>query len=225
MTAMAPFAAVARPAPAADDDEPGLPNTFISPSGKPFRAAADAPYPVVNWFKEANKKGDGKLDRIEFVADAGRFFDLLDQNKDGVLSHYEVDFYEQRIVPEILGPAVDISSEAGSRARLWLAQVDRPGSIDPGGDALRKMPQRIPGLDESNQGAGPYSFFQEPEPLMAADMDLNGLIRRPNFLKLADTHFTALDGDEEGFLTLAKLPQTPIEKALERSRPRRKKKS
>lgn len=217
---VAPVATLAHAAPADDDDDTGLPNTFISPCGKPFRAAVGAPYPVAEWFKEADRNGDGKLDRDEFVADAAAFFKVLDLNGDGVLSHYEVAVYERRIAPEILGAGLPAGAASGRGARLWLAQIDQPGSIDPGGDQPQAAPHAPSELDESGQGAAPYSLFPEPEPVMAADMDLNGFIRKANFLKLADMHFTTLDPDGIGFLTLAKLPKTPIQKLLEKTRPR-----
>lgn len=221
--AVVPRWTLAHAAPAADDDDSGLPNTFISPCGKPFRAAAGAPYPVADWFKAADKNGDGKLDRAEFVADAAAFFTVLDLNGDGVLSHYEVAVYEQRIAPEILGAGLPVGAAGPRGGRLWLAQYDRAGPIDPGGDQPQAAPHAPRDFDESGQGAAPYSLFEEPEPIMAADMDLNGFIRKANFLKLADMHFTTLDRDGDGYLTLAKLPPTPIQKLLEKSRPKRKK--
>ncbi|MGI9170820.1 MAG: hypothetical protein ACR2FH_11725 [Caulobacteraceae bacterium] len=208
---------------ATDEDDAGLPNTFISPCGKPFRAAADAPYPVADWFKQADTNCDGKLDRAEFVADAAAFFKALDLNGDGVLSHLEVAVYERRVAPEILGPGLALDAAGAGVARFWLAQVDRPGSIDPGGDQPQLPPSAPRDLDESGQGASPYGLFEEPEPIMAADLDLNGFIKRANFLKLADMHFTTLDSDSSGYLTLAKLPKTRIQKALEKTRPRHRK--
>src|SRR5258708_20431962 len=89
-----------------DDDEQGLPNLFISPCGEPFRAATGAPYPVADWFHQANKKGDGKLDHAKFVADAAAFFKRLDITADCPLTPYEVRVYEKTMVPEILGGAV-----------------------------------------------------------------------------------------------------------------------
>ncbi len=106
-------------------------------------------------------------------------------------------------------------------ARLWLAQLDRPGPIDPGGD--QPEPEETPhGLDESGQGAAPYTLLGEPEPVLAADLDLNGVISKANFLKLAGMHFATLDVADQGFLTLAKLPRTQVQVLLEKSRPRRK---
>jgi hypothetical protein len=205
-----------------DDEERGIPNLFISPCGEPFRAAGGAPYPVVDWFRRANKKGDGKLDHDEFVADADAFFKRLDINGDGALSPYEVRLYERTMVPEILGGTVTVGQN--QVARLWLAQygsVGHGGSynqpIDPSGDHLNDPQPIKPKLDESGAGASPYSFFEEPEPIMTADFNVNGLVLRDNFLKVADMHFATLDGAQKGYLTLAGLPKTAVERLLERS--------
>ena len=217
-TALAPFATAVR---AADDDDTGLPNTFISPCGRPYRAATGAPYPVVDWFKQADKNGDGRLERDEFVADSEAFFAVLDFKKTGVLTPLVIAFYEQRIAPEILGAGLPHGAADRFGGPLWLAQY-QSAPIDPSGKDLQPKPPKPKDFDESNQGAAPYSFFDEPEPLMAADMNLNGFITKANFLKVADMHFTTLDPDGNGYLTLAKLPKTPIQKLLEKTRPGRK---
>ena len=205
------------PSPSDDDDDLAVPNVFFSPHGQPFRARADAPYPVVDWFKQADKNGDGKIDRAEFLADADAFFKIVDRNADGVLSRYEVSLYEHNIAPEILGGRVKVSVGA---ARLWLAQFDRPAPVDPGGGG---QDEGYPAgekqhLDVSGQGASPFNFFEEPEPLLAADLRLDGIIRKSDFLKVAGDHFSALDFDNLGYLTLAMLPKTPMQKLVEKSR-------
>jgi hypothetical protein len=211
----------ARPA-LAQDDLP--PNLFISPCGKPFRAPDGAPYPVVDWFKAADKNADGKLDQTEFRADADAFFHFLDFSKEGVISNFDVLVYEHRLVPEILGPN---TSDAGPR--FWLAQ-DAPGRPRGGAPAGQGSPSgQQPGendshvetLDESKQGASPYSFFDEPEPVTAADRSFRGYITREDFLALAARHFTELDQDNAGFLVLAKLPKTRVQKELEEAHRRR----
>ncbi len=204
---------------AQDEDTP--PNVFISPCGRPFRAPIAAPYPVVNWFKGADTNGDGKLDHAEFMADTEAFFKILDINGDGVLDGYEISVYEHRVAPEILGYRVDVGALqppwVPGRARLWLAQGggDMPGPT-PSEDHEPSAKSQKQTLDESGLGASPYGLFSAPEPVTAADTDFRGLVKKDNFLKLADHHFTLLDHDGAGYLTLAKLPKTLIQQRLEK---------
>ena len=215
------LAASAGPSLARDPDD--WPNVFIAPMGKPFRAPMGAPYPVVKWFAEADKNADGRIDHAEFVADAGAFFDYLDLNKDGALSSYELNVYERVVAPEILGLNVAVSDLRGARpvsgpdgARLWLAQYsggplsDVPINIG----AKPPTPETAP-TDIVPDGAAPFSFLDVPEPLAAADVDFSGVITRANFLKLADRRFDKLDPDQVGYLTLARLPKTYVQKKLE----------
>lgn len=222
--------ALGGPALADDSDDDDAPqNVFISPCGKPFRAKPLDPYPVVDWFKAADKNGDGKLDHAEFMADAEAFFKVLDVNNDGIIDPREVFRYERGVAPEILGYRVKVS-DARTAPGLWggrllLAQMmggggmggggAAAGQIDPGGD---EPPEEHPphDIDESGQGASPFGFFSEPEPVMAADEDLNGYIRKAAFLRLAGRHFDRLDPDEVGYLTLAKLPRTQAQIKVER---------
>lgn len=243
------------PALARDDDTP--PNVFFSPHGKPFRAVDHAPYPVADWFREANRKGDGKLDRDEFVADAGAFFDVLDLNGDGMLDANEISAYEHNIAPEVLGVRVTVLASGAWRVqppgpRLWLAQFAGPldggpfGNNNPnnnptglsgapggqdhrGADEGGVLPEGVHpnSPDRENPGAGLvgaalYGLIGDPEPVTAADPDYltDAVVDRRRFVAHAGDNFARLDVAHAGFLTLAALPQTPVQRLLG-SRPRR----
>jgi EF hand len=217
------FAAGAAPAFAVD--APDWPNLFIAPMGKPFRAKPGAPYPVVDWFKQADKDGDGKIDHGEFIADASAFFDVLDVNHDGILGTYEVVAYERVIAPEILGLKPSATGDLRGAptapghggAKLWLAQYT-------GGSGMSNVPVNLgppPSADASPvemppQGAAPFSLLDVPEPLAAADVDFSGVITKANFLKVANRRFNTLDTAQDGYLVLAKLPKTYVQMKLER---------
>ena len=216
------------------DDSPA--NVFFSPCGRPFRAKKGEPYPVADWFKLADANADGQIDHAEFMADTLAFFKVLDRNGDGVISPQEVSFYEQRIAPEVLGMRVEGTSGGVmvTKPRLWRVQgmpggmgpesggVYRPGgatgpstSVDPGGvDPGPEEAPRSQPYDASGKGASPYGFFDEPEPVTAADINFRGLISKGDFLKLADIHFTTLDRNGAGHLTLDTLPMTPVQRRL-----------
>ncbi len=232
--ALALAAAPLRPALAAADD---LPNVFFSPHGQPFRAPPGAPYPVVDWFAQADKNGDGKLTLQEFVADAGAFFDLLDLDGDHLLNSREIAIYERRIAPEILGLHVRIL--ASERARVWRAQYapEAPmeqapwGYTGPGQHDLQRpnsgvLPDDVAPNDttrpESKQemrGAAPYGLLPQPEPVTAADPDylFRNVVRKQRFLAFAQDNFTALDDGGKGYLTLAGLPKSSVQRMIEQA--------
>ena len=140
---------------AADD---GAPNVFFSPHGRPYRAPPGAPYPIVDWFRAADRNGDGKLDRDEFVADAAAFFSVLDLKGDGVLDAEEISFYEHRIAPEVLGMRVTVYGDGRMRTgpsapRLWLAQFGG----DPGSHEGNSGPMEGGPFGQDGQGQGPES--------------------------------------------------------------------
>lgn len=184
-------------------------NVFISPCGQPFRAPAGAPYPVADWFKQVDRDGDGKIDHGEFTADAEAFFKVLDLNRDGLLTPYEIGIYEARIAPEVLG-GVYQPAFGGRPGRLWKVQAGG----GPSGDVQPAFPKFPIGPNEAANGASPFSFFDEPEPVASADVHFRGVIAKTDFLKLSDIHFSTLDRSGHGYLTLDSLPQTPMQRLL-----------
>ena len=210
MTLMAVLAAVqvsAQPAAA-----PALmkgPSLFISPSGQPFRAAAGQPYPVAAWFAQADKNSDGRIDRAEFRADAEAFFRILDVSHDGVIDPFEMQAYENQVVPEILGA---FRVPEGGGAPVEIAPGDRRGGARRGLFGLGPRPPEDPGEDSVASGAAPFELIPDPEPLAAADLAMDGHITLAEFMTVTDRRFARLDKKGLGYLTLADLPKTLAQK-------------
>jgi hypothetical protein len=184
---------------------------FISPNGQPFRAPAGAPYPVAQWFAQADKRGDGKVDRAEFGADAEAFFHRLDKNGDGVIDPFELQAYEQDTVPEILG-AYQIPQGRGNGAARIRASEGRRGLF-----GRRQQPPGDPGEASVLSGAAPYELIPDPEPVASTDFAGDGRITLAEFLRAADTRFGRLDAKHKGFLQLADLPKTLAQKEGEQA--------
>jgi hypothetical protein len=211
--------AAAQPAPSGAHLVGGFTQLFISPCGEPYRGRPGDPYPVALWFKQADLNHDGVIDKAEFRADHAGFFDALDSNEDGVLDGTELGFYEHVVVPDVFGRllprlgALDPPSRDGAR----LIRVQGP-SLSPGGinDSAGQMGAKgpMPGLNAKRpeekvlEGAAAYGLLAEPEPVMAADTDLDGRITKAEFLEAADRRFKRLDKRGDGKLTLDELPMT-----------------
>ena len=177
---------------------PGTPPVFLSPMGEPFRAAPGQPYPSAVWFAGADKDHDGAVSRDEMVADALRFFDVIDRNHDGRLTPDEVGTYESVIAPEtsIYSARPDDYFYRPRRRQDRGAMAD---SRDYGGP----------------MGAGRYAWLNVPEPVVAADQDVDRIITRDEFATAAASTFTRLDLLNRGRLQLDSLPRTPAQLAIE----------
>jgi hypothetical protein len=188
------------PDPPAVKNTPGL---FISPCGQPFRSAPGEPYPAALWFAQVDAKHDGKVDRAEFRADAAAFFKVLDRNHDGVIDGFELAWYEHNLVPEILG-----AYRGGGAGQASAEPREAGGHHEHGGrrGAADRQPDSY-GI----QGAVAYELFPKPEPVAAADLNVDGHITLLEFLKAADQDFDILDPTGRGYLTLADLPKTPLQ--------------
>ena len=189
---------------------------FISPSGEPFRSRPGEPYPVAAWFAQADADHDGKLSRTEFVADAMRFFAVLDRNHNGLIDHDDLSYYEHVIAPEILG---DAGAGAANRpilkaAYVQLAQLDSgldPDTpVDSSHDASR-IDRSAPSGGPMMSGAAPYGLLNEPEPVAASDLSFSGRIRADDFRRRAEQRFDRLDRAKQGYLELAALPKTMMQ--------------
>ena len=193
---------------AAGNAPAGRTQTFIAPSGEPFRASGNVAYPVAQWFAGADKNADGKLDIDEFTADFMHFFEQLDVNHDGAIDGIERTRYENQVAPETLGNAVDNGNV--------FANEDVDNDIAGEGAAEQDTgpvtAQRDKPLYGSNpSGAARYDLLGMPEPVAAMDTELRGRISRRVAEEAARYRFGLLDQQHLGYVTLATLPPTYVQ--------------
>jgi hypothetical protein len=164
---------------------------FISPMGEPFRARSSTDDALARWFAKADTNQDGVLTPDEMAADASRFFDRLDSDENGDIDPEELIHYEWEIAPEI---------QVNSRLR-------RPRSEKPRADDEEKehRPVTMAGIDGTLQGAARYALLNIPEPVAAADTNLDRSITLAEFRQAGLDRFRILDTGHAGRLSLAML--------------------
>lgn len=174
---------------------------FISPMGEPIRARTPNEDTLARWFNQADRNHDGFLTPDELVADAVSYFAILDTNNDGQIDPDELQRYEWQVAPEIQ-----------VNARLRKARVPGEKSskadADPNGDDSDRGQRRRPSdrnMDYGPQGAARYALLNMPEPVSAADADLNRAVTLQEFKDAALQRFALLDKQHTGRLTLQEL--------------------
>ena len=162
---------------------------FISPMGEPFRGQD----PLADWFDQADRNHDGFLTVDEMQQDADRFFATLDLNHDGEIDPDEVTHYETAVAPQVQGEPADMYAKNISGGDAQLDDPDSPESDNAGNGVV------------GPQGAGRFALLNVPEPVAAADLDLNRGVSRDEFRKVAGQRFLLLDTNHAGRLSLAQL--------------------
>ena len=194
--------------------------TFISPMGEPFRDRVDGKTPDEVWFAGADKDGDGRITRAEFLADAGRFFRTLDVNHDNEIGPEEIDRYEDEVAPEVRtdGFEGDLPSGSGHGGRGGGGHRHGggggghrggggggDGGAGEGGEG--SSGEDHPGPTEpTGLGAARFGYLDLPEPVIAADTDFNRGVSTKEFADAAYQRFNLLDANHDGVLTRDELP-------------------
>lgn len=201
---------------------------FVSPSGEAFRGEDG----LGRWLAQADADHDGSVDLVEFRADALRAFKALDTNGDGVIDGLELQHYEHDMVPEVATDTFDAGPTAGRGPGGESGGGGRRGGRGGGGigggvmggggmgggrargdtgfgpDLSQQQTQtRVPGA--GLMGAARYSLLNEPEPISAADADLDGKVTLTEWTAITDRRFAKLDHAKAGKLTRESLLHPP----------------
>jgi Ca2+-binding EF-hand superfamily protein len=191
---------------------------FISPMGEPFRARTTADNTLALWFNQADRNRDGALTPDEMQADAERFFATLDTDHDGEIGPEELVHYEWEVAPEI-----QVNSR-WKRSREQAAAEAQQGANQPRAGNGRGR-GGVEGYDPNAaiQGAARYALLNIPQPVAAADADLNRGITLAEFRQAASYRFRLLDTKRQGRLTLLELQALVPMRPKDGRGPKRKK--
>lgn len=200
------------PPPRSGEGRPPPGRLFISPMGEPFRTAD----PVRAWFDGADANRDGALSGGEFEADAARVFALLDRGKDGEIDPDDIAHYESVLAPEIRagGPMMGMMRGRGGGGRGKGGKVGGMGGGGMGGGGMGGGSAGGGGAGRAAgsaaqipQGAARFGFLGYPQPVTAADRNLNRGVDPQEFERAADERFALLDTNRDGKLGFDELPR------------------
>jgi hypothetical protein len=171
---------------------------------------------VAAWFAGADADADGRLTRAEFLADANRYFTLLDSNGNGQLDAAEVDAYEAGVLAPLSQRRGPGGPPLGAGAGVPTSGAD--GSPPTGSRIARRPGGRYAGMPV---GAGMYGLINSPHPVKAADRDMNSRVDKAEWARTLSDRFAMLDTAKLGHLLAEALPKTPAQQRLEASGSRR----
>ena len=185
---------------------------FVSPMGEPFRG----PDAMEHWFKGADANGDGRLSRTECMNDAARFFITLDVNGDGEIDPDETTRYETEIVPETHSGGAGFGGGFGGGGGGGHHGGGRGGGGGGRGGGMHRGgggggheeggASNGGSAPEVPQGAARFGLLDLPEPVIAADTDMNRGVSRVEFRNAALQRCALLDRDSDGYVAWAELP-------------------
>lgn len=180
-TAALPQPANTSAATAAPRPTPG--KFFLSPMGEPFYGRVPGEDGLVVWFEQADRNHDGALTVEEMVADADRFFAVLDRQHDGEIDPDDVAYYEAVMVPQ-----------------LRFSNTVTESNIE--GEAVQ--------YSDLEAAAGQFGLLKIPQPITSADLNFDRGVSPEEFRAAAVKRFGMLDVAGSGRLTLPALQEVRI---------------
>ncbi|GIL38478.1 hypothetical protein [Roseiterribacter gracilis] len=191
------------------------PQIVISPNAEPLALGDDksCKAELVAWFARVDTNHDGFIDRAEFMADARRWFAEMDQDKSGYVTAAELAAVREKKLPlPAAPPRRPESDNAASERRLpplrqrFDPMYDRygdrlnagEGQMGQGSARRDRTPTDLPDRPKSGLRNG---VAGEPDPVMAADADLDFKVTAIEWDLYAGSNFNWLDRKGTGRLT------------------------
>jgi hypothetical protein len=207
-------------------ERPPRPQLVISPNAEPLALGDESRCKVemVSWFARVDTNHDGFIDRNEFMADARRWFAELDQGKKGYVTAADLAAVRDRKVPLPVAAPRDPNELPPERRMLpplrsrFDPLYDRPtdrmygdrvygdrygdrmnaGEGQTGSARRDRMPTDFPERPKSGLRNG---VAGEPDPVMAADTDLDFKVTVIEWELYTGSNFNLLDRNNDGRLS------------------------
>jgi hypothetical protein len=179
----------------------GPPPPTFSPNGEPLvppQWPQDCEAAIDQWFDRLDTGHTGGLSLAQLTADAERQYRLMDLRHDGKVTAEELSRYRLKMMG---GHYLSVSTP-GENARLGRGTDDeaRPGDrLDEPVDDDR--PHGRHGEDRRPVDAYAALVSDQPDPVMAADNDLDGSVTWEEFKALVAQNFAEYDRDHTGVIT------------------------
>ena len=170
------------------------PSVYLSLMGEPFRTNEAGEDPFDQWFKLADRDGDGGISRLELQQDAQAFFTALDGNGDKVIDADEMGAYER--------DAPARTRAAGGGAATVSSRRPTPTSSTPlrDGQVAIVAGGTAPSATRIHPGGGRDLSSSVPQPVAMTDLNLDRRVTVEEFNQAAGRRFTNYDTDQDGKL-------------------------
>ena len=174
-------------------------DVYMSLMGEPFRTNAAGERPFDQWFKLADRDGDGGISRLELQQDAQAFFAALDADGDKVIDADEMAAYERDAPARTRAAGGEVATLSSSRPKpTSSAPVDK-------GRVAVVTSGKIPSATRIHPGGGRDRSASVPQPVAMTDLNLDRRVTVDEFNKAAGRRFTNYDTDQDGKLTRKEL--------------------
>lgn len=174
-------------------------SVYMSLMGEPFRTNAAGEDPFDQWFKLADRDGDGSISRIELQQDAQAFFASLDLNGDKLIDADEMVLYERESPARIRAAGGEVAPLSSRRPTATSsAPVARS-------EVALVTSGNIPSATRVHPGGGRADVSAAPQPVAMADVNLDRRVTMDEFNRAAGRRFTNYDVDQDGKLSRKEL--------------------